>query len=86
MIKILLLSWFITRFRPLTNFIQKVPLTKWSLINLIILFIKYITICMMCSGFWIGLIMTGNIYISIGCAFIGFWYDTLITKYEQPSL
>jgi hypothetical protein len=86
MIKVLLLSWLITRFKPLTNFIQRIPLTKSNLLNLIVLFVKYITICMMCAGLWIGLIMTGDIYISIGCAFIGFWYDNLLTKYEQPRL
>jgi hypothetical protein len=85
MLKVLLLSWLITRHSIIKN-IQRIPLSKYNLLNLIILFIKYNQQCMMCCSFLVGLIMTGNIYMSIGCAFIGFWYDTILTKYEQPRL
>jgi hypothetical protein len=76
LLKIFLLSWFIVRFEPIQWCLELLPnnLFKWILVVM--------TTCLKCSNFWIGLFLTGNIFISSGMAFIGMLYEKTIGKWE----
>lgn len=63
-IKILLLSWFISSFEPLAWLLNEIKL-MWPKLILIA-----ITGCFKCASFWIGLLMTGDIWISLGASVI----------------
>lgn len=57
-LKILLASWFITRFEPIKWFIEILP------DNLIFNMIKYIPMCSKCFSFWFGLIYIHNFWLA----------------------
>jgi len=61
-IKILLLSWFISSFEPLFILLNEI---KWRWIKI---FLIAILGCFKCASLWIGLILTGNIFISLAAA------------------
>ena len=63
-IEILLLAWFISSFEPLQWLLNEI---KWLWPKLILI---TITGCFKCSALWIGLLMTGDIWISLGAAVI----------------
>lgn len=58
-IKILLLSWFVSSFAPLQWLLELIPhkLTKLILMT--------ITGCWKCCSLWVGLILSGDIWISL---------------------
>jgi hypothetical protein len=76
LLKVFFLSWMIVRFEPLGWILDLLPkgLPKYLLIVL--------TTCLKCSNFWLGLILTGDIFISSGLAFIGMLYEKTIGKWE----
>lgn len=76
-IKIFLVSWFITRFKPLKMVGELLPdKLFWNILQLLFS-------CIMCLSFWIALIWTGDIIFASAMAFISFWYDKLIGFYED---
>lgn len=79
-IKTLLLSYFITRFEPIQWFIDAFPkkIKDNVLFNIFYLAIS----CFKCSSFWIGLIISHNIYIAIICFIIAFVYDKKLSLWE----
>lgn len=63
-IKILLLSWLITSFEPLFILLNEIK-WRWTKIFLIA-----ILGCMKCLSFWLGLILTGNIWLAISASVV----------------
>lgn len=76
LLKSFLLSWFIVRFDPIQWLLDLLPnnIIKYILVT--------VTTCLKCSNFWIGLILTGDIFIASGMAFFGMLYDKSIGKWE----
>ena len=77
LLKIFIISWFITRFKPIEMILELLP------DNIIFNIFRLLLTCLMCISFWIGLIYTGDIFISSLMAFIGFWYDKILGFYEN---
>jgi hypothetical protein len=75
--KVWILSWFITRFEPLTMLLDELP--NRLLYNLLRLLLS----CLKCVSFWATLLWTGNIFLASGIAFISFWYDKWIGPLER---
>ena len=73
-IKILLLSWFISSFEPIQWLLNEIK-NIWIKITLIA-----ITGCFKCASFWIGLLMTGDIWISLGASVIASLLQVLKNK------
>lgn len=81
-IKLFVISWFITRFQPIQVYIGGVLegineglfKKRPSIYTLFGLLIKPIS-CIKCCAFWLGLITTGNIFISIIVSIIAHHYD-----------
>ena len=63
-IKILLLSWFISSFIPIQWLLELIP---WKMVKLISI---AVTSCWKCCSLWVGLILTGDIWISLGASVI----------------
>jgi hypothetical protein len=75
-IKILLLAWFISTFQPLEWLLNEIKLL-WPKLILIA-----ITGCFKCSSFWIGLLMTGDIWISLGASVIASLLQVIKNKFK----
>lgn len=75
-LKVLGISWFIRRFDPFIWIIDEIPKK-----NVIVNTITSLLECLKCLCFWIGLIM-GGIWIGLICAYLGFWYDHLMSRTE----
>ena len=79
-IKALLLSFLITRFQPLQDFIE--ILIKES--NSILISIPAnILVCIKCTTFWITLFMSGSIYIAIVAMILAWIYDNRFKYWEN---
>lgn len=76
-IKIFILSWFLTRFKPIRIFFNILP------DNILFKVIRYITTCIFCISFWLSILITNDIYLSCFTSFIAFWYDKLLSRYEN---
>jgi len=72
-----LLAWVITRFEPIQMLLELLP------DNLVSNLIKLLLSCLKCVLFWSVLIFTGDIFLASMMAFIGFWYDKLISPIEN---
>lgn len=77
MIKFFVLAWVITRFEPIQMLLELLP------DNLVSNLIKLLLSCLKCVLFWSILLFTGDVFIASGMAFIGFWYDKLISPIEN---
>ena len=77
LISIWLVSWFITRFEPLQMILELLPN------KLIPNLIKLLVTCLKCVSFWSTLLVTQNIVLASGMAFISFWYDKWIGPLER---
>lgn len=77
LISIWLVSWFITRFEPLQMVLELLPN------KLIPNLIKLLVTCLKCVSFWSTLLVTQNIVLASGMAFISFWYDKWIGPLER---
>lgn len=75
--KILLLSWVITRFKPIQIIIELLP------DNLLFNLVKLLLTCAMCVSFWLTLSLTQDVYLASLNAFILFWYDKIFAYYEN---
>lgn len=74
--KCLLLSWVITRFKPLQIMIEILP--DLLIFNLV----KLLMTCLMCVSFWLTLSITQDLFMATIACFIGFWYDKIFGYYE----
>lgn len=72
MIKAFLLGWLITNFQPLKQLIKKLPQNAFTF------YFQMLTGCIKCCSFWVCLILSGNIFLAAGTAFIAYWYDYLL--------
>jgi len=63
-IKILLLSWFVSHFEPIQWLLQEIKLVWPKLI-----FIAA-TSCWKCASFWLGLLMSGDIWTALTASVI----------------
>lgn len=79
-IKAILLSYLITRFTPFQNLLIKI---NKRFDNLFTNLLYELLSCLKCCSFWITLIMTGNIYVSIICFIISFFYDKKLSQWEN---
>lgn len=78
--KILLISYFVTRFEPVQWVIESLPK---KIKDNILFNIFYLAItCFKCSSFWIGLIMSHNFYIATIAFIIAFIYDKKFSLWE----
>lgn len=80
-IKLFLLNWFITQFKPLHWALEAITSNlpfKWLkyILNELIQIIK----CPKCNGLWMTLIITQNIWFALLMSFIGYTYDKYDTK------
>ena len=77
-IKILLICWFITRFKPLKMLYENYyrPTIIYNILGLFIF-------CMPCLTFWTTLICTFNPFLAAGLSFIATWYERLLGQQEE---
>lgn len=73
-IKILLLAWFISEFQPIQWLLQLIP---YKLPKLILI---AITGCFKCCSFWLGLLLSFDIWISLEAALIASLLQVLKNK------
>lgn len=77
LIKIVLLAFLITQFEPIRWLLNLLPS------NLITAILTLLLTCLKCCSFWIGLIMTLDIYMAAGAFVIGFILDKILEKYNR---
>lgn len=77
LLKLFSISWFLTRFEPLHMVLELLP------DKLIYNLIKLLSTCIKCVLFWLTLSITLDPFIASGMAFIGFWYDKLVSPLEN---
>jgi hypothetical protein len=75
--KVFILSWCLTRFKPLHWILDMLP--GWLIINLV----RLLLTCLQCASFWISIILTGDIFLAALSSFIGFWWDKLVSPIEN---
>jgi len=73
-IKILLLSWFISTFEAIQWLLQEV---KWKWVKIILI---TLTSCFKCTSFWIGLLISQNLWIALGASVIASLLQIVKTK------
>ena len=73
-------SWLITHFQPLKELINWIKPNRF---NYIIKSLFKVPTCMFCCGFWLMLILTGNIFYAAIIAFINFWYGKIFLYCEE---
>lgn len=71
------LAWVILHFEPLQKLINKLPESAVKF------YTQSLFSCLMCTSFWLSLILTHNIFTASISAFLGFWYSRLISDYEK---
>ena len=69
--KILLLSKFITGFEPINWILELLPNKLWKYILVVI------TTCFKCCSFWIGLCLTGDVFIAAGASYLAYLYTSI---------
>lgn len=84
-IQILLISWWITRFKPLQMLIEYIISKSKNrpILSILMSFIMLPMTCLACCMFWSGLIITHNPFIAIGASLIGTWYEILFGYKEK---
>ena len=75
-LKIIGLSWFITRFPLLEVIFSYLPENIFTLV------FKLMFECLKCTSFWIGLII-GGIWIALISSFISMLYDKILGEWEK---
>ena len=75
LIKLLLLSWFITSFEPIQMLLDLLPdKIYWNIL-------KLITSCLKCCAFWITFIYTGDIFMASGISLVAAIFDKTINSW-----
>jgi len=78
--KSLLLAYLIVNFRPLQDIIKAIG---DGLQNIIFDYFTELISCMLCLSFWICLIISGNIYLSVICYIIAKIYNVRFAHWEN---
>lgn len=85
--KVFILSWLLTHFTPIKMIIDTIPMTKWKPIpSILISTITLPFLCLMCCCFWVGLIMTGDIYQAATASILGWLFTKVEQKIEWTNL
>jgi len=71
-----MISWLISRFEPLQWFIKIFPNNKLRFL------IETLTTCIKCVSLYMGLIISGNIFLPAFSSFIAMIYDKTIGQWE----
>ncbi len=69
-LKAFMIAWLIVFFSPIQDLINKLPIKKIK--NT---YLRNLTTCTNCLAFWIGLIMTLNIFVAIGAAMMAYAFQ-----------
>lgn len=80
LVKIFLLSFLINQFEPLQWILDLLPKTLLTAI------ITMLLTCLKCTSFWVGLIISGDIFIASGAFLIGFIIDKILMKVNKINL
>ena len=77
-IKLLLICWFITRFKPLKNIYELYykPTIIMNMIGLLLF-------CMPCLTFWLTLVCTFNPILAMFLSFVATWYERILGSKEE---
>jgi hypothetical protein len=75
--KVFIVSWFITRFKPLTWVLELLP------DKLAFNMVKLLLTCSICSAFWISLLLTQDIFFSAFMSYIMMAYEKTIGAWEN---
>jgi hypothetical protein len=87
MLKIFLISWFLTHFTPLKMILDTIPVSKMKpLISILMSVIVLPFTCLMCMSLYVGLIMSGDIYTAIGSSIVGWLFTKIEQKIEWTRL
>lgn len=76
LIKIILLTWFITHFEPIQTLLDSV----YKYLPKRIQFTRSYAGCFKCVTFWITLLLTFNIFYAIGLSIIAYTYDRIMSS------
>lgn len=85
-LKIIGLSWFITHFDPIMWLIDSARINinhKRTFIHLIFNVITVLLTCLKCCSFWLGLTISGSIWIALAASYLSFLYDKIVGPWES---
>jgi hypothetical protein len=79
---IFLAAWFTVSFTPLHGILNLIisSTSKRPALNFIFYFISSILSCQKCTALWIGIVITGDIYLSLIASFISMLYEKYISS------
>lgn len=73
---IFLMAWFLVSFQPLHNIFNIIIMkVKNQTMQFVLALIQSILSCQKCASFWIGLAITGDIFIALAASFISHLWD-----------
>ncbi len=76
-----LISWFLTEFEPIHWTLEKIDkIKKPDLIDIVWTISILPFSCLKCMGFWMGLIMSGDLHTAILTSIIGYLYGIIVEK------
>jgi hypothetical protein len=71
MSKILLIGWFLSELTTMYTTLKGIKIKKFiDILNLMS--------CIKCNSFWVGLLLTGDIWYALAASFIGYLIDKFI--------
>jgi hypothetical protein len=77
LLNILLLSWVITKFKPIQIILEILP------DNILFNMTRLLLTCIMCCSFWLTFCLIGDIYLASLNAFVAFWYSKIFGYWEN---
>ena len=74
-------AWFVVSFTPLHSifYLLKEATVKYKLINFFIALTHTIISCQKCTAFWLGLLITGDVFLALISSFISYIYESKIS-------
>lgn len=75
--KTLLMSWLVTRFEPLQWILDLLPNNKVKFL------LQDATTCMKCMSLYLGLVISGDIYVAALASLLSVFYNKTIGEWEQ---
>jgi hypothetical protein len=75
--KTLILSWLVTRYEPIQWVIDTIPSGRIKSV------IQDATTCMKCMSLYIGLLISGSIYVAALASLLSVFYNKTIGEWEQ---
>jgi len=78
---IFLMAWFVVNFQPLHNIFNIIIMkVKNQTMQFVLALIQTILSCQKCAALWIGLAMTGDIFVALVASFISHLWDKLQSR------